>query len=328
MSAPFLNHPRRWLAIAVAAGLLAIPWWLPNWVGKPQLRFGFSVWPGVEVAVTARGAGELSGEKMRLMEAQWSSAVTRAFDNEMIDVAALGLDGVLRLRDRGERLRVVRVLDLSSEADAIIAWPEVTSLTALKGKRIAVDMAGTGGALLAACLKAEGIKMRELNTVQMVQAEMVDALRAGSVDAVAVSEPWLTLLCAEGYRVVSNPARAGIQIARVLVARESATREHHSGLAALVSLWDGPMPAPGQPDWESVLRREGLSAEQYLDCLKKLEIVERKANREWLGGESPKLEALAQRWEVLLRESGIISERALSKDPWLDNQFVKEEVVP
>ena len=199
-------------------------------------------------------------------------------------------------------------------------------MTALKGKRVGVDMAGTGGAVLAACLKRETMSLGNVEAVQLVQAEMVDALKDGAVDAAVVSEPWLTLLRESGYAVVSDAGRSGLPVVRVLVVKDAELALHAASLTALISVWDRPPPSAGQPGWEEVLRREGLSANQYRECLKMLRPVDRVENGVWLGGNSPKLEAISQQWEVILREAGIISERHLPNEPWFDDQFVKREV--
>ena len=140
----------RWLALPMAAALLALAVILPHRERFEPMRVAVGIWPGAETLVLAREHGLLPENRFRLMELTWASAIRRAFDNGVVDAAVLSFDSAVRLLEQGEALRVIYVMDESQGADAVLVRDETTAVEDLRGKRVGVDLLGVGRHLLAA----------------------------------------------------------------------------------------------------------------------------------------------------------------------------------
>ncbi len=62
-----------------------------------------------------------------------------------LDLAGLTLDEALLLAQEGVPIAVIWVLNTSAGADALLAKPGITTLDALRGKRIGVEQTAVGG---------------------------------------------------------------------------------------------------------------------------------------------------------------------------------------
>lgn len=294
---------------------------------KPRLKVALSVWPGSEPLVLARDSGLLEQEQIRVLEMPWSSAVTRAFDDQVVDVAVLTLDVVCLLRAEGHHLRVLRVLDESTGGDALIARPVVKTLTELRGKRVGVDLQGTGMFLLINALEHAGMSLRDIDTVPLIQPEIESMFERGEIDAAVASEPWLTRVSSITNRLFDSNSLE-TPILRLLVGSNDASRQFQPELRSLISaitkmtvqirsggLFEGA---------GSVLQRQKVSLSQFVSGLKHWRPVSAQENIELLGGSQPQLETQARRVEAQLLRHGLLP-GSLPAVPWIDPQFTQEE---
>jgi len=74
------------------------------------LRIVPGVWPATEALLAASDLQVLPPDRFQVIEIPWSSAVIRAFGSGAADVAVVTLDGVLRMQEAGQKLKVIMVL--------------------------------------------------------------------------------------------------------------------------------------------------------------------------------------------------------------------------
>lgn len=309
------------LLLLLAAALV------PHVEKRQRLRVAPGVWPGSEALLLAHSQGKLPADRFQMIELPWSSAVMRALGNGAADVAVVTLDGVLRMRESGQQLRVLMVLDASAGADAVMARPEVTDVQGLKGKRVGVDVRGAGAYLLINALESAGMSMSDIHIVQLIQREMESAAEAGEVDAVVASEPWLSGLRSKGFRGVFDSTRLSLPIVRLLVASEKAHAQFRQELALLLQtqMEMTRLVRTGKPfdGMEIILRRERLQFEEFASSLKHWKPLNMEENAAMLAGDSPRLAQMAAVMEEQMMRAGLLRSKPAPSD-WIDSTLLKE----
>jgi NitT/TauT family transport system substrate-binding protein len=100
----------------------------------------------------------------------------------------------------GNRLETVvaMCIDESAGGDGIVAAKSVHKLEELRGKRLAFQRGLPSEFFLRALLREHGVRLEEIQTVDMETAQAGAAFIAGKLDAAVVWEPWLTKAREEG----------------------------------------------------------------------------------------------------------------------------------
>jgi NitT/TauT family transport system substrate-binding protein len=312
---------RRFLPLLCAVVLLAASFF-PYQEPKSRLRVVPGLWPAAEPLLVAGDLQMLPANRFQIIEIPWASAVARAFGSGAADVAVVTLEGVLRMREAGQKLKVLKVLSQSAGADAVLTRHDIQRLQDLKGKRVGVERSA-GSYLLVNALESVGMTMDEIETVPMLQSEMELALQGGQVEAVVVMEPWLTKLSREGTRSLYDSSQLKVPIIYLLVASERACKSSREELVSLLKvqaeiadkIWAG-KPFLGM---DAVLRRENLNAAELLSCLGRLRPLNKTENEKML----EQLPQLAQQMEEQMIRTGIIKSNPAGNE-WIDGSFTKE----
>lgn len=316
---------RRFAAPLCALALLLGVALLPRVEIKPRMKVAVSVWPGSEAVVLGRDSGALPQDRIRVVELPWASAVARTFDDGVVDVAVLTLDRVLQLREAGQKLRVILVMDESVGGDAVLARENITSMTALKGKRVGVDVFGVGMYILANALESNGMTLQDIETVPLIQPEIESMLQAGMIDAAVAAEPWLTQVHGGNMRVLHDSRALETPVLRMLVASERACVDFKQELVALaraVTAITAQVRSGSQFEgMTSILRREKLSFGDFTKALEHWRPLSAAENTALLAGPQPKLETLAQEVAEQMRRHGLL-QSAPAAGPWIDPQFL------
>lgn len=312
---------QRFLPLLCAVLLLAASF-SPFQEKKSRLRVVPGLWPAAEAILVAGDLQILPPNRFQIIEIPWSSAVARAFGSGAADVAVVTLEGALRMREAGQKLKVIKVLNQSAGADAVLARPKVQRLQDLKGKRVGVERSA-GSYLLANALESAGMTMAEIEAIPMFQSEMELALQGGQVEAVVVTEPWLTKLSRKGAHSLYDSSQLKVPIIYLLVASERACKSYREELVSLLKvqaemtdkIWSG-KPLLGM---DAVLRRENLNAAELSSCLGRLRLLKHAENAEML----KQLPRLALQMEEQLIRAGILKSK-LADNEWIDGSFTKE----
>lgn len=320
-----MNNPmallQRFLPVLCAVLLLAASFF-PYQEKKSRLRVVPGVWPAAEALLVAGDLQTAPSAHFQIIEMPWASAVVRAFGSGAADVAVVTLDGAVRMRELGQKLKVLMVLSQSAGADALLARDPIQRLQDLKGKRVGVERSA-GSYLLANALESAGLASTEIEAVPMFQSEMEPALQGGLVDAVVVTEPWLTKLSGEGVHRLYDSNQLKVPILYVLVASERACTSSREELVSLMKIqkemtekiWSG-KPFPGM---DAVLRRENLNAAELFSCLQRMHPLNKTENERML----KQFPQLAQQIEEQMIRMGVMKNKPVNSE-WIDSSFIKE----
>lgn len=311
----------------VAVALLLVAAWLPPEERMTRLRVSPGVWPGAEAIVLANVRGQLPAREFQLIELPWSSAAMQALRNGAADVAVMTLDTVLRMRETGQELQVLMVLDESAGADVVFVRDGISDINGLKNKRVGVDVRGVGACLLANALESAGMAMKDVRVVPLVLPEMQQALADGAVDAVVAAEPWSTQFRQTGLRIVYDSRQLSLPIMRVLVASTRACQQLRPQLVTLLKAQMETMPlvtnGAASEDMEQVLRREQLDAEMFRSALARLKPVDAARNKALLCGQPPAIARIADEMAEQMARHGLLEGKP-GKGPWIDCSLLKE----
>jgi NitT/TauT family transport system substrate-binding protein len=318
---------KRFLAPLAAALLLLVAVLLPSYQRKEKLSVALNVWPGSETLTLAWQQKQISPKRFQLAELPWTSAVIRALDNHAVDVAVLPLDSVLRMRETGQDISVLLVMDVSTGGDALVTRASTTEITSLKGRRVAADFRSSGVYVLACALESVGLTLDDVDLVPMIQPEMEAAIIAGNVDAVVAAEPWLTLVRKAGAHSLYDSSQMEVPVMRVLVATREACRNYSTDLAALIRAHLGMSrllrSTPTIAGINAVLRREGLSQIELQDCLKRWRSVDVAENNTLLDGPTPGILPLADTIQKVMVRNGLLGQLPEHQD-WIDTSILRE----
>lgn len=316
----------RWLALLAALLLLWMGGMLPRGSQPEPLLVALGVWPGVETLILARERGLLPNEQVQLIDMSWPSAAMRAFGNGAVEAAVLSLDEVLRLREGGHEPRVVMVMDVSQGADVILGNDDMNALADLRGKRVGVDVRSAGMVLLESALESVGLRGSDVELVPLSPSEAASAMAKQLVDAVVLAEPWATRIRRKEGKVLFDSQQLKMPLYRVLVASAKALKERRAELRMVIKshLALGSALDLSQEDStrQVVLRREGVSLEEFVRSMGKVKLVGREAAERLMqpGGELAVQSAALAAW---MHGAGLLEGQA-SDSLWLDGSLLKE----
>lgn len=318
---------RRYLIPLCALLLLLAAALAPQQEKKHRLRVAPGLWPGSEGLLLAQGLKLLPPTQFQFIEIPWPSAVMRALGSGAADVAVTTLDSVARMREAGQEVKVLMVLDQSSGADAVVASQNIPDMQSLKGRKVGVDLNSSGAYLLINALEDTGMKWSDILVVPMIQPEIEQAMQTHAVDAVVASEPWLTSLHRDGLPTVYDSKQMKNPILRVLVATDRACEASQDNLVALLKMqvvMTGKMRSENSFDgMQSTLRREKMNAEEFASCLERLHPLNQAENTAMLQGEHPQLMQISAQMEAQMIRCGLLKSQP-GPTAWIDPDLFKE----
>lgn len=317
---------RLWAPI-LAVLLLVAAAVIPQVESQGRLCVALSVGPGTEPLIQAGELKVLPTDQFQVVELPWTSAVARALGNGAADVGVVTLDGLLRMREGGQQVRVLMALDESAGADAVMVPDEIADVGGLRGKRVGVNVRSAGAYLLANALESVGMTMKDVQLVQLIQSEMEAAVKSGRVHAVVVADPWLPRMKAQGLRVIYDSTKLEIPIMHLLVASARSYGVYRQRLSALLQAqieMTGRIRENGAlGDTQTLLRRERLTADQFTEALDRIHVLDGAANAVLLEGKWSKLEEMAEKVEAQMLRHGLLLEPP-NRAPWIDKELFKE----
>ncbi|MBO3802674.1 MAG: ABC transporter substrate-binding protein [Candidatus Brockarchaeota archaeon] len=151
-----------------------------------------------------------------------------------ISAAYLCLAPALMSYARGVPIKIVAGSHL--HGFAIVAKPEIESLSDLEGKTIGCTKEGTQSDLLLHAA-IEKYNLADLDVRRMNPPMQVSALIAGKIDAICAPEFWCTLAASQGFRVIARSQDVWPDMqGSVLVVKEELIEEHPEVVRKLVKI--------------------------------------------------------------------------------------------
>ena len=230
-----------------------------------------SSWPGYEYLYLAQQQGLDTAEGLTLRTEQYADpqGIVHAYLQGELAIAPLttveAVDICSRAPDRCPA--VVLVLDESRGGDQLLARPEISSVSQLRGRRVAVPQSTLGSYVLSRALEREGLSLRDVEVLHMPLVEIPGALAAGKVDAAALFPPYSeeARRQAGAIRLFDSREIPG-EIFDVLVVDPKALEQWGDALPKLLRAWQAAHSLRRrQPDVAIpvMARREGLSPQAF-----------------------------------------------------------------
>lgn len=210
--------------------------------GAETVRMGVQPWLGYGPLWVAEEKGffDQRGVDVDLMNFNWDQDMTAALASGNLHVVAAGSNAVIANVNQGVDQKGFLVMDLSFEADAILAGAGVGSIADLKGKSVAFETGATSDLLMNYALRENGMTLADVTHVPMGASEAGLALIAGRVDAAVTYEPYISTALAQdgGYKVLYTAAEKPGLISDMLTASGAWIAANPDEVKAIILAWD------------------------------------------------------------------------------------------
>ncbi|MFM1908561.1 MAG: hypothetical protein RLZZ591_2238 [Pseudomonadota bacterium] len=282
------------------------------------------MFPGYESLFLARERGLLNPADIRLIELHSNTDTLRALAADQLEVGCLTLDEALSARADGVDLRVILVMDESAGADVVMSRQALPGLSALRGKRIALEEGAVGGVMLAALLRAADLSAKDVVQVATTLDQTAVLFAKGEVDAVVTTEPWASQIEAAGGLRIFDSASIPGRILDVLAVRAGAVSTYGSELRQLVSAhfraW---ALLASEPKLASQLMAPRLQVEpaDVVPAFRGLKLPDVRTNIDMLAPNGSLFRTVDELQTVMLRD-GLLSRR-LQRSDLIDGSFLQ-----
>ncbi|MEA2638925.1 MAG: NitT/TauT family transport system substrate-binding protein [Chloroflexota bacterium] len=223
------------LLVALTAGCQA-----PRASNAAPIKLALSAWPGWFPWYIAEEKGYFKEEGVPV-ELVWFPVYSdsiQALSAGQVDANSQTLGDTLGPLAEGVPLSIVLVNDNSAGNDAVIAKPEIQSLTDLRGKTVATELGAVDHFLLLMALDRVGMKESDINFVNMAVNDAAPALIAGQLDAVAVWEPFLSQIKTSGKgKVLFDSSQAPGIIPDLLVMKSDVVKNRPDDVKKILRAW-------------------------------------------------------------------------------------------
>jgi NitT/TauT family transport system substrate-binding protein len=178
----------------VAAALVASGNCRPALSQSSAIRIGHSNWIGFGPLYIAQSKGfyKDAGVDVELSLIENMSDTLVAIAAGRMDGIANTIDAMILANSNGLNLRAVVALDESAGGDGIVAKKEIESVEQLRGKKIGVQIGSISQFLLAKALDRAGMKLSDVEVIDMRSGDAGAAFVAGQLDAAVTWQPWLS----------------------------------------------------------------------------------------------------------------------------------------
>ncbi|MHB0953960.1 MAG: ABC transporter substrate-binding protein [Allorhizobium sp.] len=170
----------------------------------------------------------------------WDQDMTAALASGNLNVIASATNGMVTNFNQGVDQKGFLIMDLSFEADGIIAGKGIASIGELKGKKVAFESGATSDLLINYALKENGMTIADIEHVPMGASEAGLALIADRVDAAVTYEPYISTTISQGgdYKVIYTAAKKPGLIGDMLTASSEWIKANPNDVKGLIMAWD------------------------------------------------------------------------------------------
>ena len=296
------------------------------------LVLGWNAWPGILPYLIAYDNGFFEEEGVNV-KLKYEESYTEMVDDMLagkIDFSAdMVLIDVMEKNTKGGDLVVVGLTDYSNGADGIVANKEINSIIELRGKRIAVEKGGLGDYFLFLFLGKYGLKIEDVEEVDIASQQGVDAFIRGEVDAVVTYGPDLSRVLKDGDgKIIFSTSDVPGTIIDVLVFHKNFVDQNPNTVKAVLrAYFRGIDFVKNNPDksYEIGAKYFNISAEEFAKQLEGIKLADRLDNLAAFSYASgPKsLYVIFQNREKFLHEIGKI-DKILFPGDVIFGEFLKE----
>ena len=280
---------------------------------KEIIKIGISPWPGYEPLVLGVEKGFYEDMDARIVRYATPSESFRALRDGIIDVAAYTADEVLHYAEVRDKPKMFLVLDISNGGDAIVARPEIKSISELKGKRVYVQSSALGDYLIKRATDfAHDVRIEEINVSTVELGKHLKDYKSKKVDALVTYEPFLTQLLNEGAHVIFDSTQIPQEIVDVMVTNNETIRTKQEALKKLVKGWYKSLEfinSNKKMAMRMMAHYENISSEEFAKSYSKLIIPSREETIEMLQTDKGSFKTMLQRLSELMFQKGSLNKK-------------------
>jgi NitT/TauT family transport system substrate-binding protein len=162
--------------------------------GTTPIKLAFSTWNGYMALVIAAKEGYYKNHGLNVSYTVIEDPVQRfnAFKAGSLNAIATTVDTFSRTYAKGIKSVEVLGLDASAGGDGIVADKSITSVSQLKGQKVAVSAGSTSQWLLAYVLSLHHLSLKDVQQVDLTSGDAGAAFAAGRVKVAVTWQPWLS----------------------------------------------------------------------------------------------------------------------------------------
>ena len=278
---------------------------------QPALRIAHNSWPGYEPLPLAELENLYDGVEVINYRVGSATEVVRAFEQDVVDVAAVTLDEAIVLQSRSkEPIYIIVVLDVSHGGDVIIAKKEIASIGDLKGKRIGLESSALGVFFISRAVDSvSDLSLEQLIIIPIMYDQHFSSFMSGEVDAIVTFEPVKSMILEKKGHVIFDSSAIENEIVDVLITKQSTAEKRSKELKALVAGYFKAQEFIKKYPDESLSKMakfENISLSSFSNSLSGLRIPDKTENHVLLSEESPALMSTIDKLQVFLRKNKII----------------------
>lgn len=205
-----------------------------------QLNVGVNPWIGFAplYVADAKGFFTAHGLDVKLVNFDAPATVPGAIYSGQIGAGAITYDQVIGANAKGWNLKVVMPIDYSAGADALLSSSDITSVSQLKGKKVAYAPLTPSDFLLGYALKQAGLSKKDITTVNVPAEGVPGAMVGGSTKAGVTFEPSISSIVQAGggkkFHVLFSSKDAPGLITDVLVFNPKTMKEQPETVTAFI----------------------------------------------------------------------------------------------
>lgn len=206
-------------------------------ISSKTLLIGTNVWTGYEAFYVSKNNGLLKPENAKMVEYGSATQVMRSFRNQIIDVAALTLDEALLLVNEGHRLKVISITDISNGGDVLIAKPDFSKTSQLRGKKVGCEASALGHYMLRRALSFADMSIEDVTVIDVSVDQHAFGYNNNHFDAVITFDPVRANLIKKGANTLFDSSLIPGEILDVLVVQEDVFFQYKSEIRDLLKIW-------------------------------------------------------------------------------------------
>ncbi len=167
---------------------------------QAEVRVGVSDWPGWVAWYIAEQKGffKKHGADVKLVWFPNYTDSISALSAGQLDANSQTWSDTMAPLAKGLALKAILVNDNSAGNDAIMVGPKIQSFKDLKGKKIALEEFSVSHFLLTLALNKNGMRLQDVQVVNLSAGDAAAAFLAGRVDAAVVWNPWVNNIIISG----------------------------------------------------------------------------------------------------------------------------------
>lgn len=291
---------------------------------KEIIKVAISPWPGYEPLVLGVEKEFYEDIDVRIIRYATPSESFRALRDGIVDVACFTADEVLHYAEVRDTPKMFLVLDISNGGDAIVARPEIKSISDLKGKKVYIEHSALGNYVIKRSMDfATDININDIQLSTVELGKHLEDYNRGKVDALVTYEPFLTELLNSGAHTLFDSSQIPQEIVDVMVTNNETLIKKQKSLQKLVDGWYKTLEYIKVNQKESIEKMsayENISIEAFLQSYKKLIIPSRMQTIEMFKTEDGSFFNALARLSELMLENGSLNKKINTKllvEPYL-----------